>query len=401
MNDRGHGTDPANAHSMHAAGGPDGTAPEGAASAAPHADAGGTRRSLSRRELLRRSGFVVGAGLAASAIRLPFPAGPFSASPFAAFAQGTPAVDPSVRVAADPLDLPAPIRRSAPMHHDITLETHEVTAEIEPGVTFSYMTFGGRIPGPMIRVRQGDTVALTLKHGSGVMPHNIDLHAVYGPGGGADATMVNVGESKTIRFQARYPGAFIYHCAVAGVLDFHISSGMFGMIVVEPEEGLPPVDREYYLGQHELYTDKPTGEKGQHTFSFDAMTAEDPTYVLLNGEKYGLTAGARGAMPAKVGETARIFFVNGGPNLTSSFHPIGNVFTRVWREGGLLNTPERYLQTVQVAPGSTAVAELEFPVPGDVKLVDHALSRVARKGMLGVIAVDGPEQPEVFDPNPA
>jgi nitrite reductase (NO-forming) len=352
-------------------------------------------RGLSRRELMRRSGWLVAAGLAASTLELPS---------FARAEGGAPSAQVGAlvdRIAADPLDLPAPIRRTSPKHHDITLTTEEATAEIEPGVTFDYMTFGGRVPGPMIRVRQGDTVSLTLKHGSGVMPHNIDLHAVYGPGGGAADTLVNVGQSKTIEFQARYPGAFIYHCAVAGLLDFHISAGMFGMILVEPEDGLPAVDREYYLGQHEIYTDRPTGEKGHHAFSFDAMTRENPSYVLLNGEKYALTAGARGALPAQVGETARVFFVNGGPNLTSSFHPIGNVWTRAWREGGLLNTPERYLQTVQVAPGSTAVTELTFPVPGPVKLVDHALTRVARKGMLGIIDVAGDPQPAIFDPNPA
>jgi len=370
--------------------------------------AAGRRAGLSRRELLRRSGMVVAAGVAAGALRSPLAAwaegaaasaapGSASAGSGAAGAAVAAAAGAAgIRLAADPTDLPAPIGRRAPKHHDITLTSDEVDGEIEPGVRFSYMTFGGRIPGPMLRVRQGDTVSLTLRHGKGFMPHNIDLHAVYGPGGGAEDTLVGPGQSKTITFKALYPGAFIYHCAVGGMLDYHISAGMFGMILVEPPEGLPPVDREFYLGQHEVYTSLPTGAPGDHAFDFDKLAAEDPSYVLLNGEKYALTSGVRGAMKARVGETVRVFFVNGGPNLTSSFHPIGSVWTRAWREGGIVNTPERYLQTVQVAPGSAAVAELELPVPGEVKLVDHALSRVARKGMLGVIQVEGPDQAGIF-----
>ena len=349
---------------------------------------------MSRRDLLRRSGMLVAAGVAASAVRN---------NPLLAWAEGVTgenaaaqAAVAGLRLAADPTDLPAPIRRSTPEHHDITITSDEVDGEIEPGVRFSYMTFGGRIPGPMIRVRQGDTVTLTLKHGKGFLPHNIDLHAVYGPGGGAGATLVGPGESKTFTFQARYPGAFIYHCAVAGVLDYHISAGMFGMILVEPPEGLPPVDREFYLGQHEVYTTLPAGTKGDHAFDYDKMAAEDPSYVLLNGEKYALTDGVRGAMKAKVGETVRVFFVNGGPNLTSSFHPIGNVWTKAWRDGAVLGEPARYVQTQTVAPGSCAVLEMELPVPGEVKIVDHALSRVARKGMLGVVRVEGPERPAIF-----
>ena len=350
------------------------------------------RPGMSRRDLLRRSGMLVAAGVAASAVRNPLMAWAEGVTGSEAAASAAAAV----RLAADPADLPAPIRRNAPKHHDITITSDEVDGEIEPGVRFSYMTFGGRIPGPMIRVRQGDTVSLTLKHGKGFLPHNIDLHAVYGPGGGAGATLVGPGESKTITFQARYPGAFIYHCAVAGMLDYHISAGMFGMILVEPPEGLPPVDREFYLGQHEVYTSLPAGTRGDHLFDFDKMAAEDPSYVLLNGEKYALTDGVRGAMKARVGETVRVFFVNGGPNLTSSFHPIGNVWTRAWRDGAVLGEPARYVQTQTVAPGSCAVLEMELPVPGEVKIVDHALSRVARKGMLGVVQVEGPARPDIF-----
>jgi len=302
------------------------------------------------------------------------------------------------RVAADPTKIPGPVDWKEPKHHQITLETVEVIAEIEPGVTFSYMTFGGQVPGPMIRVRQGDTIEFTLTNRAGnIMSHSIDLHAVYGPGGGAVATTVSPGQSNGMIFKAMYPGAFIYHCAVPN-LDFHISSGMFGMIVVEPPEGLPAVDHEFYLGRNEVYTDLAAGTKGHHNFGFEAMQHEDPTYVLLNGEKYALTPDRRGAIKVKVGETARIFFVCGGPNMSCYFHPIGNIWTKAWREGALLNDPERYVQTMTVPPGSCGVFELEFPVPGQVKLVDHAITRVVSKGMLGIIEVEGEDQPDIFNP---
>lgn len=304
------------------------------------------------------------------------------------------------RVALDPTDIPPPINRRSAKTHEITLTCKEIVSEIEPGVRFKYMTFGGTVPGPMIRVRQGDTVKFTLEnpaeHNDEI--HNIDFHSVYGTGGGAEATMCPPGVSKTIEFKAMYPGSFIYHCAVPKV-DQHISSGMFGMIVVEPPEGLPEVDHEFYFGQHEVYSKLETGEKGDHAFDFEKMKDEIPTYVLLNGEKKAITPDKYGALKVKRGETARVFLVTGGPNITSNFHPIGNVWTKSWREGAFTNRPEEYLQTCQVAPGSCGVFEMEFPVPEDIYLVDHALSRYANKGMLGVIRVEGEEQPHLFNPN--
>jgi nitrite reductase (NO-forming) len=301
------------------------------------------------------------------------------------------------RVAADPAAIPPPIHRDVPVTHDITLRVEEVVAEIEPGVTFNFMTYNGQVPGPLIRVRQGDVVNLTLENpATNHMPHNVDFHAVYGPGGGAAHTLVAPGQSRTIRFRCLYPGAYVYHCAVPD-MDYHISSGMFGMILVEPPEGLPPVDREFYLGQHELYTDKLPGEPGHHNFDFEKLFEEKPTYVLFNGAKNGLTAERHGPMKAKVGETVRIFLAVGGPNLTSAFHPIGNVLTHVWREGAIQSNPERNVQTVSVPPGSCGIFHLRLPVPGPVVLVDHALTRVARKGLKAIIEVEGPEQPDIYD----
>jgi nitrite reductase (NO-forming) len=302
------------------------------------------------------------------------------------------------RVAADPTDIPSPITRNRPVTHDITLESKDLISEIEPGVEFKYMTYGGQVPGPMIRVRQGDKVNLTFKNNSqNTLLHNVDFHAVYGTGGGSKATLCPPGQTKDLHFKLMYPGAFIYHCAVPK-LDEHISSGMYGMIMVEPQEGLPEVDHEFYLGQHEVYTKKEAGEKGFHELDVDAMKAENPTYVLLNGEKKALTEKRYGTMKTEVGDTARIFMVTGGPNLSSSFHAIGNVWTKAWREGAIASEPEEYVQTCQVAPGSCGIFEMDFPVPEKSFLVDHALSRYNRKGMLGVIEVEGEEQPHIFHP---
>jgi nitrite reductase (NO-forming) len=305
------------------------------------------------------------------------------------------------RVAADPTDIPDPIDRSEPREHDITLTVEEVTAEIEPGVTFDYMTYDGQVPGPMVRVRQGDTVNLTFENPEDSdLPHNVDYHAVYGPGGGADATTTAPGEGAEISFKATYPGAYIYHCAVPN-MDMHISAGMFGSILVEPREGLPEVDHEIYLGQHDIYTAGDTGEEGHHAFDVDSMMREHPTYVAMNGEKYAMTADVNGhALEAETGETARVYFVNGGPNLLSSFHPIGNVWSKLYPKGSFSTEPQTDIETTPVAPGTTTVTTMEFPVPGTIKLVDHALTRVARKGCMATVDVAGEENPEVYDEDP-
>ena len=304
------------------------------------------------------------------------------------------------RIAADPRDVPDPVDWNEPQHHEIEMTTTEETAEIEPGVTFDYMTFDGQIPGPMVRVRQGDTVTLTLTNEEGNnMPHNIDFHAVYGPGGGANDTTVAPGESATIEFKAMYPGSFVYHCAVPN-MDQHISSGMFGAILVEPKSGLPEVDRELYFGQHEIYTKGTAGEEGHHSFDYDAMKSEDPTYVCLNGEAYAFTGNGYGPVTVDKGERIRLFHANGGPNLTSSWHGIGNVWETFYRDGDVVSDPDRYVETAPVVPGSVAIAEIDTPVPGPIKLVDHALSRVVNKGMLGVVQVEGEAEPEIFNPDP-
>ena len=304
------------------------------------------------------------------------------------------------RVAADPTDVPDPVDWTESRHHEVSLTAKEVTAEVEPGVTFDYMTFDGQVPGPMIRVRRGDTVRISLKNDeSSAMVHNIDLHSVYGPGGGAEDTTVGPGESAEIEFTAMYPGVHIYHCAVPN-MDMHISSGMFGAILVEPEDGLPEVDRELYFGQHELYTERETGEEGHHSFDQGAMKNENPTYVPINGEPWAFTEDAYGPVTVEKGERVRIFYANGGPNLMSSWHAIGNIWETFYRDGSLASDPDHYVETAPVAPGSVAAAEIDTPVPGPINLVDHALSRAVRRGTLGVVEVEGSEETEIYNGEP-
>ena len=299
-------------------------------------------------------------------------------------------------VAADPTELPDPVDRDEPRTVEVELTIEEVVAQIEDGKTFRFLTYDGQVPGPMVRVRQGDRVRVTVENPpDSQMNHNTDFHAVYGTGGGSIATTAEPGGSNDERVRLEYPGAFIYHCAVPN-LDQHISAGMFGMILVEPKEGLPEVDHEFYFGQHELYTDRAAGEEGHHGFDAGAMKAED----LLNGGKFAWAAANQGPLQAAVGESARVYMVTGGPNLSSNFHPIGNVWTEAYRDGAVASDPERYVQTMKVPPGSCMVGEMDLPVPERIKLVDHALSRVVRKGALAEIDVTGEERPEVFDPSP-
>ncbi|MGH7986321.1 MAG: copper-containing nitrite reductase [Candidatus Binataceae bacterium] len=301
-------------------------------------------------------------------------------------------------VVADPANIPPPIKREHAIHHEIALEALEVESEIEPGCNYAYMTFNGQVPGPMLRVRQGDTVTLTLRNNiHSTTWHSIDLHAVYGPGGAADVLTVLPGKSKSVTFKTMYPGAFTYHCAVPGEMDIHIARGMFGMIVVEPEHGLPHVDHEFYIGQNETYTkQRPGSPPGTREFDAERLLNESATYVIFNGAYNALTSKRFGAMKAKVGETVRVFMVNGGPNLLSSLHPIGNIWSRTWIMGAFAMPPMRFLQSVPVPPGNAIVGDMELPVPQTIRIVDHAMTRALSKGAMAEIEVTGPANPAVF-----
>lgn len=365
--------------------------------------------SVDRREVLRRIGLagmalpvvgVLGActdkrGTATSA-RITPTAGATGAMSGSA-TTGAPEQNTVVNQAVDLPYLPnpevaPPITRNEPSTVQALLEVQEVDGKLADGVGYQFWTFGGTIPGPMIRARVGDHVEVTIRNpaNSGV-GHNVDLHAVTGQGGGAELTRVNPGEEKAFRFRALNPGVYIYHCATAPI-DLHISNGMYGLIVIEPEEGLPPVDREFYVCQGDMYTAGATGAPGMQNFDFPKMADERPTYVVFNGAVGSIT-GDR-ALRARVGETVRIFFGVGGPNLTSSFHVIGEIFDRVATWGSFSSMAEN-VQTVTVAPGGATMVEFALQVPATYLLVDHALSRLT-KGAAGHLVVEGPEDEDIF-----
>ncbi len=292
-----------------------------------------------------------------------------------------------------PPEVSPPIMRSHAAKVVVELEVIEKLGKMADGVDYVYWTFGGTVPGKFIRVREGDTVEFyLLNHPANKLPHNIDLHAVTGPGGGAASTFTAPGHKSKFTFKAINPGLYIYHCATAPV-GMHIANGMYGLIYVQPEKPLPKVDREYYILQSDFYTDKPYGTKGLSNFSMKNAIDEKPTYVVFNGSVGSLTG--ENALKAKVGETVRLFVGNGGPNLVSSFHVIGEIFDRVYQEGGVKVSQEQ-VQTTLVPAGGSAIVEFKLDTNGTYILVDHSIFRTFNKGSLGMLKVDGEQNKEIY-----
>ena len=292
-----------------------------------------------------------------------------------------------------PPNVPPPITRRYAAKVIVHLEVQEVVKRLADGVEYLFWTFGGDVPGKFIRVREGDLVEFHLENNPGSkMPHNIDLHAVTGPGGGATSSFTAPGHSSQFSFQALNPGVYVYHCATAPV-GMHIANGMYGLILVEPAAGLPRVDHEYYVMQGEIYTAGAYGEEGLQSFDMAKAIDEHPPYVVFNGA-VGSLVGDR-ALAAAVGDTVRLFVGNGGPNLISSFHVIGEIFDTVYQEGGL-SVAQRNVQTTLVPAGGSAVVEFKTEVPGTYILVDHSIFRTFNKGTLGMLKVSGEENRVVY-----
>jgi nitrite reductase (NO-forming) len=303
-------------------------------------------------------------------------------------------VEGAVSVVRHPSDMPGPIGDREAQTVRIDLTAVEVNGVLADGTTFRYMTFEGQVPGPMLRVRVGDTIELHFKNADdSQLPHSIDLHSVTGPGGGAVYTQNLPGVESAFSFKALQPGLYVYHCATASI-PHHISSGMYGLILVEPEGGLPPVDREFYVMQGEIYTQQPFGTKGHLEFSYEDMLNEQPEYFIFNGAAAALTTD-ESVMKAEVGETVRIYFGVGGPNFTSSLHMIGEIFDKVYAEASLTAAPLTDVQTTLVPSGGAAVVEFKVDVPGRYILVDHSLSRLER-GLVAFMDVSGEPNPEIF-----
>lgn len=296
-------------------------------------------------------------------------------------------------------------RRTGPMTHEVHFTSREVVAEVVPGATMTYWTFDGRIPGPMLRARVGDTLDFFLKNDPGSsMPHNVDFHAVTGPGGGATNLDTLPGSESQLKVKLLNPGIYIYHCAFPDV-PMHIAHGMYGLIVVEPDGGLPPVDREYYVLQSEFYTDRGAKfgyaqlkDAGHLPFSNDHANEERPTFVVFNGRPEAIVGDrAMGVFddPITTGQTVRLFVGNIGPNLVSSFHVIGEIFDTVYVEGSF-DLRNRNVQSTVIPAGGAAGVEFKVEVPGTYLLVDHSIFRT-HKGAAGQLVVTGEPVPEIFE----
>ncbi len=313
-------------------------------------------------------------------------------------ARGSKAVDPEVQgeeiaVLTQAPNVPPPITRKHATKVIVNLEVRELTKRLADGVEYVFWTFGGDVPGSFIRIREGDQVEFHLNnHQDSKMPHNIDLHAVTGPGGGAASSFTAPGHSSQFSFKALNPGLYVYHCATAPV-GLHVANGMYGLILVEPKDGLPPVDREYYVMQGDFYTVGKYGEEGLQPFDMNKAIDERPTYVLFNGA-VGALVGDK-AITAKTGERVRLFVGNGGPNLISSFHIIGEIFDHVYQEGGILPSQQQ-VQTTLIPAGGSAIVDFKVEVPGTYILVDHSLFRAFNKGAIAMLKVEGPENSLVY-----
>jgi nitrite reductase (NO-forming) len=301
-------------------------------------------------------------------------------------------VGQEVAVLSDAPNVPAPITRTNATKVIVNLDVIEKKMRLADGVEYTMWTFGGSVPGKFIRVREGDLVELHLKNDpSSTMPHNIDLHSVTGPGGGAKTSLTLPGHESVFTFTAMNPGLFVYHCATSPV-PMHMANGMYGMMLVEPKEGLAKVDREFYVMQSEFYTKGAFGDKGLQQLDMEKGVEERPTYVVFNGSVDALTG--EKALKASVGDRIRLFVGDAGPNLTSSFHVIGEIFDNVYSEGGTV--PQHNVQTTMIPSGGSSIVEFGVESPGDLILVDHSIFRAFNQGTLGMIKVEGKSNPRVF-----
>lgn len=296
-------------------------------------------------------------------------------------------------ILTDAPDVPPPITRTYATKVIVNLEVIEKKMRMADGVEYVFWTYGGKVPGKFIRIREGDEVEFHLNnHPSSKVPHNIDLHAVTGQGGGAGASFTAPGHSSVFSFKAINPGVYVYHCATAPVA-MHIANGMYGLILVEPKEGMSKVDKEFYVMQGDFYTKGKTSDPGLQPFDMEKAVDERPTYIVFNGSVGALTGDS--SLKAKVGETVRMYFGVGGPNIASNFHIIGEIFDRIYPEGGTKIVNEN-VQTTIVPPGGATVVEFKLEVPATYVLVDHALTRAFNKGALGLLKVDGPEDKVIY-----
>jgi nitrite reductase (NO-forming) len=280
----------------------------------------------------------------------------------------------AVAQARDAVLPPVPDQRTT----DLTLEATDVTYEVAAGVPYQAWTFGGMVPAPVIHLRQGDTMNFKLVN-NGALGHSIDFHAAQ-IDWEVNYRTIDIGESIEFQWQALVPGAFMYHCGTPSVLH-HIGNGMYGAVIVEPEDGFPDqADREYWLVQSEFYL-QPAGE-GAWTGDLEKMKQVRPDFLAWNGAAFQYRDHP---LPARVGERVRIHVVNAGPTLWSAFHVIGAFFDVVY-VGGHPRNPQFGLQTHTIAPGDGSTCDLIIPNPGKYPIVSHSFA-YAELGIVGVLEV--------------
>ena len=283
--------------------------------------------------------------------------------------------------------VPPPLNRRHATKVLLDVEVKEHTKVLADGVTYTYWTFGDDAPGQFIRVREGDLVQTRFSnHPDNSVAHNIDFHAATGPGGGGEASFVAPGHSATFTWRAMRAGLYLYHC-VAAPAGMHLANGMYGLILVEPKQGMPKVDKEFFIVQGEFYTNGAYGERGNQQFDMTKAVREQPEYVVFNG-RVGALMGDN-ALRMKAGESVRLYLGNAGPALMSSFHIVGEIFDDVYGEGGT-KVNQHNVQTTVVPVGGSAMVDLVMDVPGAYQFVDHSMFRAFNKGAMGAIEVDGP-----------
>jgi nitrite reductase (NO-forming) len=274
--------------------------------------------------------------------------------------------------------------------HDIDLYAVEAPMTVADGfvqMTYSFSTEPGvpMVPGPVIRVKVGDTLRIHLHNpDTNTMPHSIDFHASM-VAWNDEMTDILPGEEKLYEFTANYAGVWMYHCGTAGVLS-HLMNGMYGMVIVEPKEGLPPVDHEFFVVQSEWYLG-PQGQIGDLTKA--SSGAPNPDFVVFNGVAFQYKDN-----PIKVptGERVRVFVIDDGPSIDSSFHIVGTIFDTVIKEGIHLepgNAGNWASQAVDLSPAQSAIVEFTFAEDGLYPMVTHAFNFPGR-GAVGLFqAGDG------------
>jgi nitrite reductase (NO-forming) len=265
--------------------------------------------------------------------------------------------------------------------HRLRLEMSHATVTVTPGVTYAAWTFGGAVPGPALRVRQGDTVDFTLVNKANI-PHSMDFHAAeIAP----SKYYVNVmpGDSLHYRWVARVPGSFMYHCGTAPVA-MHIANGMYGALIVDPARARPAA-KEFVLVQSEFYLTAKPGQDGTHALDWERLLAVAPDHVVFNGRASQYATHPINVQP---NELIRLYVVNAGPNRISSFHVVGGIFERVY-DDATQTSPLTGVQTVNVPVGGGAIFEMRLREPGDYPFVTHAFAD-ATKGGVGVLRVLAP-----------